>query len=661
MTAHDVTLGVPTRQGQTYWFDPPQAGRLLPPALIEGGGPGYLRRVQVELFGGVIGRVQFWFAATDSGDGSGTGPQLTPALESNLAGWAFRRGGQSRATLAGANVDSTEPYRYVGAAATGVYNAVDAAAGASWVVRFDDGQTGVTAAAGGPYTVNSGGSVQLEGGGSETNPSGPTTHAWTIESGQGGSFVNAAVEDPTFNAPVLELDGADRVFTVRYSRSNNSVTGTADAQITVRAPRSATTVMAEAGGPYTVNAGGTVELDGSVVVQNADGPTAYAWAIVSGGGSLQNAGTATPTYTPPALNPGDPDRAVVLRLTATNNDVSDTDDADLTARSPSLAAPVLTGTAGDGLVDVEWTVVPGAVGYERRHKRTASSGWGNWAPAENDRAQRFGGLQNGTSYDFQVRARGQGLDRGPASNVLTLTPDSGATPPRPAPAGEVDSARADAGVVVDLFTVTREDGTVERYTTGPVAGDSAQYGGETYRPLPIVIEGGSFSSSGVAVPPTLRASNLSTATAPRDWHGARIDRTRTLARYLDGAAEADSTRHWPVESWVVDRLMAERRDEVVWQLSSPLDLEIAEVPGRQVLRDDCRWHYRRRVGNAWVYPPVATGCPYRGAGMWTAQDEPTNDPALDKCSGRLSGCRLRFGEHGELPFGGFAGVARYRR
>nr|MDA4987746.1 phage minor tail protein L [Acinetobacter baumannii] len=46
-------------------------------------------------------------------------------------------------------------------------------------------------------------------------------------------------------------------------------------------------------------------------------------------------------------------------------------------------------------------------------------------------------------------------------------------------------------------------------------------------------------------------------------------------------------------------------------------------------------------------------CGYTGVAMFTDKDEPTDNPALDRCGGRLRSCRLRFGENKPLPFGGF--------
>ena len=43
-------------------------------------------------------------------------------------------------------------------------------------------------------------------------------------------------------------------------------------------------------------------------------------------------------------------------------------------------------------------------------------------------------------------------------------------------------------------------------------------------------------------------------------------------------------------------------------------------------------------------------CGYTGVAMFTDKNEPTDNPALDRCGGRLSSCRIR---NNENRFGGF--------
>ena len=42
--------------------------------------------------------------------------------------------------------------------------------------------------------------------------------------------------------------------------------------------------------------------------------------------------------------------------------------------------------------------------------------------------------------------------------------------------------------------------------------------------------------------------------------------------------------------------------------------------------------------------------------MFDADGNPVDDPALDRCGGRLSDCKKRHGENNPLPFGGVPGA-----
>ena len=85
---------------------------------------------------------------------------------------------------------------------------------------------------------------------------------------------------------------------------------------------------------------------------------------------------------------------------------------------------------------------------------------------------------------------------------------------------------------------------------------------------------------------------------------------------------------------------SENAQQVTFELSNPIDFEGLRIPVRQI-SNYCAWEYRSEE------------CGYTGAAMFTDRDEPTDNPALDRCGGRLRSCRLRFGENKPLPFGGF--------
>ncbi|MYC11881.1 MAG: hypothetical protein F4X59_17395 [Holophagales bacterium] len=123
-----------------------------------------------------------------------------------------------------------------------------------------------------------------------------------------------------------------------------------------------------------------------------------------------------------------------------------------------LSAPVLTAVAGNAQVVVSWPAVSGATFYQRRHKRTSQSSYGAWATASSP--QTFGGLVNGVSYDFQVRA-GAGAQYSAAATV-TRTPSAGSVQPPdeaapPTPSAPSVSVNGD-DVTVSWNAVARDDG-----------------------------------------------------------------------------------------------------------------------------------------------------------------------------------------------------------
>ena len=225
-----------------------------------------------------------------------------------------------------------------------------------------------------------------------------------------------------------------------------------------------------------------------------------------------------------------------------------------------------------------------------------------------------------------------------------------------------DGQRLDVGAIVSLYTIERTDGTVFRFVPGADEGAVVRYQGNDFFPMPIVMSGLTADGAGPAPRPTMKISGvdaitISTLLGFENLRGARVTRLRTLERWLDDKPTADPLRHWPVDVFRVESLSGRTKTEMAWVLASPLDYDRKKLPGRQVLRDICSWHYR--VWNAdtesWNYTHAT--CPYTGNAFFNADDVVVNNAAQDVCSRRLSGCRLRFG-NAPIPFGGFAGVGR---
>ena len=174
--------------------------------------------------------------------------------------------------------------------------------------------------------------------------------------------------------------------------------------------------------------------------------------------------------------------------------------------------------------------------------------------------------------------------------------------------------------------------------------------GHTFEPMALEVSGLEMRSDGKASAPTLSMANniggIQGAVSAYclqfgDFAGAKLKVITTLAKYLD--AENFSTGN-PTASneakeqlWYIEQKTSENANAVTFELSNPIDFEGLKIPVRQI-SSYCAWEYRSEQ------------CGYTGTAMFTERDEPTDNPALDRCSGRLSSCRIR---NNEIRFGGF--------
>ena len=185
------------------------------------------------------------------------------------------------------------------------------------------------------------------------------------------------------------------------------------------------------------------------------------------------------------------------------------------------------------------------------------------------------------------------------------------------------------------------------------------WNGNDYARLPVQAEGFEYTNTGTLPRPTLSVANLNRAvtaillgvnltTPGNDLTGAKVKRIRTLKKFLDGESAADPYATFPVEEWFIDRKATESRDVVSFELASKFDLSNKELPNRQVVANICQWQYR------------SAECSYTGSNYFDIQDLPADTLAQDVCAKRLSSCKKRFGENGELPFGSFPGAGLIR-
>ena len=175
--------------------------------------------------------------------------------------------------------------------------------------------------------------------------------------------------------------------------------------------------------------------------------------------------------------------------------------------------------------------------------------------------------------------------------------------------------------------------------------------GETFEPMALEVSGLEMRSDGKASAPTLSMANniggIQGAISAyclqfADFAGAKLKVITTLAKYLDaenfsaGNATANPSEKRE-QIWFIEQKTSENAQQVTFELSNPVDFEGLKIPTRQI-SNYCNWEYRSEE------------CGYIGSAMFTEKDEPTDNPALDRCNYRTSGCRCR---ENELHFGGF--------
>lgn len=222
--------------------------------------------------------------------------------------------------------------------------------------------------------------------------------------------------------------------------------------------------------------------------------------------------------------------------------------------------------------------------------------------------------------------------------------------------------RQNGGAWVELFEVdsTAQGGGIVRFHAGTNGlRNSVVWQGNTYEPFPIQATG--FEVSGQQMPrPKLAVANVSgvitALLATSELLGAKVIRRRTMVKYLDAAnfpggtnPTADPNAHLPDEIYYIAQKTQENHAIVEFELGSPIDLQGVTIPRRQIVANLCLWRYR------------GDGCGYAGGPVADENDIPTSVLANDKCSKRLSGCKLRFGDNNELPYGGFpaAGLVKF--
>jgi len=191
---------------------------------------------------------------------------------------------------------------------------------------------------------------------------------------------------------------------------------------------------------------------------------------------------------------------------------------------------------------------------------------------------------------------------------------------------------------------------------------SVWWQGLEYSAWPCKIEGLEVSTTGSAPSPKLTVANLNGSITAlclqfQDMLQAKVSIHDTLSQYLDeenftdGNPTADPTQE-KLRVFYIDSKSSETKIQVEFTLSSPMDLQGLQIPTRQ-LHAVCTWCMRGKYRSG-------DGCDYAGTNYFDKFNNPVDDPALDVCSGSVTGCKLRFGADNPLSFGGFPGTSLLR-
>lgn len=277
--------------------------------------------------------------------------------------------------------------------------------------------------AGADQRVQVGDRVQLDGGASHDPDQGPSllNYLWSFARVPTASTVTDADLGTTEAAAATFTPDAAGEYEVNLQVSDGA--DSADDQVVITAESANVPPVAEAGADQRVALGTALTLDGRASHDpDASGPLTFDWTFVSlpPGSALSNAdladaGAAVAGFQPDLVG------QYVLRLTVSDGLANAADNVLIDVVAPLVGIPDLYVRAKPGRIDLVWSAVPGAVGYEV-WRRTG----GAWAPRASLSAMAApafadAGLTNGINHCYRVRWRdGSGLWSVPSGELCAV-------------------------------------------------------------------------------------------------------------------------------------------------------------------------------------------------------------------------------------------------
>lgn len=209
-----------------------------------------------------------------------------------------------------------------------------------------------------------------------------------------------------------------------------------------------------------------------------------------------------------------------------------------------------------------------------------------------------------------------------------------------------DIQKLEPGNQIRLFELdaTRLGANLWRFHGHAQEGDII-WQGQLYSSLQITAKGFDIRGDGRPASPTLQVANelggvrgalTALCLQFRDLAGAKVRVIETFRHFLDAANFPDgnptASNQSKINLWYIEQKTSETFDSLTFDLSGPTDMEGQMLPSQQITKL-CRWACRGGYrGEA---------CAYMGAAMFTKKNEPTDNPALDRCGGWWSSCKLR--------------------
>jgi len=237
------------------------------------------------------------------------------------------------------------------------------------------------------------------------------------------------------------------------------------------------------------------------------------------------------------------------------------------------------------------------------------------------------------------------------------------------------------GEIVVLFelNLTPIGGSFTRFSANTlVSGADIVFDGNTYTAAPIKATGFEMTFDKTLAEPSLAIANVDNVIgalviANDDLRNAKVKRIRTFRKYLDGEASADPNAIFPIDLFIIDQKVMHTKQVIEFKLVSPIGQEGIKLPRRQILHDTCTHRYRFFDTGTQAFVYTNASCPYNDVEIAShngnlvsppAYFKPdgtiTSDPSLDFCGKKLSDCKLRFGDNGNLPTRAFPAAGSFR-